>query len=267
MVDPEGGDKVSNTFEEIQPLDDLQLIRRKSLQLTPTGSRSSSNRGSRTDLSNLLPVEEDNSSEHQRVLKFADESVEPGKESLIPTEEVDVKKMCKNLRKIEMTDEEISSIIDVMLKKEEHNNWINKSKKPSVLLQLKKDVQEKQEQLEEAQELNNSLQAKLKQLRAEFVEEKASLAKERKELEESVENLNLQLNAAKASSRLQELEERLKTESAENARLNESIREQQSVIKAALARLYPNLSTEELCQEHQDILDKFVEKMKREQTN
>ncbi len=37
---------VVNAFEQIQPLDDLSL-RRKSLQLTPSGSQSNSNRGSR----------------------------------------------------------------------------------------------------------------------------------------------------------------------------------------------------------------------------
>lgn len=46
-VDPTGGESMKNSFEETQPLDDLQLIRRKSLQMTPSGSRSSSNRGSR----------------------------------------------------------------------------------------------------------------------------------------------------------------------------------------------------------------------------
>ena len=84
VIDPEGAD-VTNTFEDIHPLDDLQLIRRKSLQLSPSGSRSSSKHGSRTDLSNLDQIPDEileggPKIEHQRsVLKFADESVEPGR--------------------------------------------------------------------------------------------------------------------------------------------------------------------------------------------
>lgn len=312
IVDPEGKEHLSNTFEEIQPLDDLQLIRRKSLQLTPTGSRSSSNRGSKTDLSNIgRDVDDDDeddeeqeasSKEHQRVLKFADESVEPGVAPVASGDEeapvADVKKICKSLKKVEMTAEEISIVIDLMLKKEEQSSWINKSKKYSILLQLKKEVEEKKSQLDEFLEQNNSLQTKLKQLRTEFMDEKTMLAKEKRELEEANASLNNQVNSIKAEekvvrdrvqkleeelvqlrgssstantsssdhSRLQDLEERLQAEREENARLNESIKEQQGVIKAALKRLDPSLEVD-LCQEHQDSLEKFVEKMKRKRAD
>jgi hypothetical protein len=140
VVDPDGADKITNTFEDIQPLDDLQLIRRKSLQLSPSGSRSSSKHGSRTDLSNLDTQDENleiTEYHHRSVLKFADESIEPGSggpEPVLATEikvegdledledvepVMDVKKILKILRKIEMSDEEIRSVIDAMIKKEE----------------------------------------------------------------------------------------------------------------------------------------------------
>jgi hypothetical protein len=49
-VDPTGASQElsKNDFEQIKPLDDLSLeIRRKSLQITPTGSQSGSQKGSR----------------------------------------------------------------------------------------------------------------------------------------------------------------------------------------------------------------------------
>jgi predicted RNase H-like nuclease (RuvC/YqgF family) len=133
--------------------------------------------------------------------------------------------------------------------------------------------------LAESGELVSSLQNKLKNLRSEFIDEKNTLTKEKKELEEANSSLKNQLSNVKAEEkalkerlaqveedeRLSELEKRLQEEKEENSKLNKSLQEQQGVIKAALNRLYPNLGVE-LCQEHQEWLDKFVDKMKQEKT-
>ena len=60
-------------------MDDASLVRRKSLQLTPTGSQSNSARGSKTDLSRVGKEEENEEEEEEeqdrrRTLKFEDEA-------------------------------------------------------------------------------------------------------------------------------------------------------------------------------------------------
>lgn len=281
-IDPHGDEKVKNAFEDIQPLDDLGLeIRRKSLQITPSGSQSGSHRGSRSDL-NLIGRDSDD--DHQKIIKFAEAAAASAREDTF-----DCKKFSKTLRKSEMTIEEINILIEILMKKEEQSQWVDSSGKNSILFQLRKEADDRKREVLEAQELTNSLQAKLKQIRGEFTEEKSTLLREKRELEETkanmqreIEALKLQRSVSSNSSsleessdrasgnnnderwlqKIQELKAQLQEEKEENAALNKSVLEQQGVIKTALKRIYPALEVE-YCEEHQKWFESFVEKMKR----
>lgn len=279
-------------------------------------------------------AEEDFADERKPTLTFA-ETIE---EQLMQDEQHhqeslhDVKKICKILRKLEMADAEIHQVIDIMLKKEEHNSWSTgnqKSKSLSIVAQLRKEVEEKQVMCDEANELANSLQGKLKNLRSEFAEEKSSLVRDKRELEEVNSGLRSSLKLAEDSRKesnelkeklrekeeemqklrlqteknqkeakeladkvtylegeaekfktkladkseksnddaeLEKLKEKLRLEVEENKQLTQSVKEQQGVIKAALKNIYPNMEIKDYCPEHQESFDKFVAKMKDQQS-
>ncbi|TRY79856.1 hypothetical protein TCAL_17070 [Tigriopus californicus] len=283
-IDPHGDEKVKNAFEHIQPLDDLGLeIRRKSLQITPSGSQSGSHRGSRSDL-NLIGRESDD--DHQKILRFAEAAAASAQEDTF-----DCKKFSKTLRKSEMTIEEINTLIEILIRKEEQSQWVDSSGKNSILFQLRKEADDRKREVLEANELTNSLQAKLKQIRGEFTEEKSTLLREKRDLEEAkanlqreLEALRLQRNMSSSSSvegassdrasanndrwlqEIQELKAQLRDEKEENGALNKSVLEQQIVLKTALKQICPALGVE-YCDEHQKWFESFVEKMKMNSAN
>ena len=132
------------------------------------------------------------------------------------------------IRKTEMTDTEINLIMEIIIKKEEQNQWVNSSSKRQtsilaklkvrstlqyyiryrqaadfvettiyvhvlVLCQLQGEVEAQTIRVGEITDLNNSLQAKLRQLRSEFNEEKSILLREKRELEERLSGAGTEL--------------------------------------------------------------------------
>ena len=257
----------TNAFEDIQPLDDMGLeIRRKSLQSTPGGSQANSIRGSRTDLVNLGNDSDDEEQEvevKRTTLTFATQ-VNGGGSNKKEPEQFDLKRYSKTLRRTELSIEEINILIEILLKKEEQTGWVNASKKNSVLFELKREIESRETEVKEAQELVTSLQGRLKQIRSEFAEEKGALRREleEKNLKLSQQSSDLKTPQVTSNGDLDDLRAQLKAEREENVALNKAIKEQQTVIAAALKRINPSLSKSEgeYCQEHLEWFKKFVEK-------
>ncbi len=224
----------------------------------------------------------------ERALKFADHIKGDKEEEEEPFS--DVRKVSKHLRRMELTQDEINSLIDLLLKKEEQSLWVNKFHKPSTVAALRKDAEEREAKVREQEDLVNSLQAKLKLLRSEAADDKVALIKEVRELkeanaalsrqnEESIRRRNqdsaaleeLRSRAADlegcvdGTNMVKDLREKLEEERKENERLSQAITEQQGVIKTALKRIFPSLNVE-YCQEHQEYFDRFLAKMREEGT-
>ncbi len=270
-INPKGDEIVLNAFEDTVPLDDLQLIRRKSLQLTPSSSQGNSKSGSRTDLANLNDNEDEDidlSVEKPRTLKFSEveEILKPKQQQ--QQQEPDVKQICKTLRKMDLSDSEVNQIVEIMAKKEEQNSWQGQ---PSILARLRREAEERKAEAVEANEVVASLQNKLKQMRTEFSDDRAAFLREKRvleeanvtltrkaataednknaaqelkkkmeQLEEELAKTKEKLDSDKLSSEVSELREKLASETKENSALNKSIAEQQGVIEMAMRRLFPD---------------------------
>lgn len=111
-------------------------------QLTPSGSLPSSNKGSNTNLAKLndeLEADEDSSPTRRSKLKFdSDVVVRDVMDDVIDDDDnVNTKRLCTVIKKASMTNDEITQVIECLLKKEEQNNWVGEKNKPSVVSQMK----------------------------------------------------------------------------------------------------------------------------------